>query len=299
MDKTQQNFAVMFADIAGSTRIYERLGDQTANQMISGAIKLATDLIKQNKGIVVKNIGDEVMCRFSNADNAVKCACEIHEMMEVQPIQHGIGLVFRIGINWGPAILQKDGDIFGDAVNLASRMACMAKARQIITTEFIKQRLTSLELLPKCREIDCTHVKGKVDAISIIEVMWEPNDVTRMSTIISDNVALTDNDNPLCIYYQHKKQELTPGAQTYTFGRDISCDQMISSSLASRVHAKIECRRGKFILIDESTNGTYLQMQNNKPIFLRREEVVLQGTGMISFGEELNINSDFLLRFSF
>jgi len=299
MDKTQQNFAVMFADIAGSTRLYERLGDQTANQMISGAIKLAAGLIKNNKGVIVKHIGDEVMCRFSSADNAVKCACEIHELMEVQPIQHGIGLVFRIGINWGPAILREDGDIFGDAVNLAARMAGLAKARQIITTEFIKQRLTSLELLPKCREIDCTHVKGKVDAISVIEVMWEPNDVTRMSTIISNNVSLTTNEKPLSLYYQHKKHELASGSQAYTFGRDISCDQMISSSLASRVHAKIECRRGKFVLIDESTNGTYLQMQNHKPIFLRREEVVLQGTGIVSFGEELNINSDFLLRFSF
>lgn len=299
MDKTQQNFAVMFADVAGSTRLYERLGDQIANQMISGAIKLAENLIKKNKGVVVKHIGDEVMCRFSSADNAVQCACEIHEIMEVQPIQHGIGLVFRIGINWGPALLREDGDIFGDAVNLAARMAGLAKARQIITTEFVKQRLTSLELQPKCREIDCTHVKGKVDAVSIVEVMWEPNDVTRMSTIISNNVAIANNNKPLCLYYQHKKQELDTDLEVYTFGRDISCDQMIGSTLASRIHAKIECRRGKFVLIDESTNGTYLQMQNNNPIFLRREEVVLQGTGAISFGEELNINSDFLLRFSF
>ncbi|MCW8936197.1 MAG: adenylate/guanylate cyclase domain-containing protein [Gammaproteobacteria bacterium] len=298
MDKTQQNYAVMFADIAGSTRLYERLGDHIANQMISGAMKLVAALIKNNKGVVVKHIGDEVMCRFSSADHAVKCACEIHEMMELQPVQHGIGLVFRIGINWGPAILREDGDIFGDAVNLAARMAGLAKARQIITTETVKQRLTSIELLPKCREIDCTHVKGKVDAISVIEVMWEPNNVTHMSTIISNNVAFTNDSKPLCLYYQQKKLELISGSEAYTFGRDISCDQMIVSTLASRIHAKIEYRRGKFVLVDESTNGTYLQVHNNSPIFLRREEVILQGEGVISFGEKININSDFLLRFS-
>lgn len=298
MDKTQQNFAVMFADVAGSTRLYERLGDHTANQMISGAIKLAAGLIKKNDGIIVKHIGDEVMCRFSSADNAVKCACEIHELMEVQPIKHGAGLVFRIGINWGPAILRDDGDIFGDAVNLAARMAGLAKARQIITTEFIKERLNSLELRPKCREIDRTHVKGKVDAISIIEVMWEPNNVTHMSTIISNNVAHTDNDKPLFLYYQDKTQELPTDSQAFTFGRDKSCNQMIASTLASRIHAKIECRRGKFVLIDESTNGTYLQIHNNQAIFLRREEAFLQGTGFISFGEELNPQSDFIIRYS-
>lgn len=296
MDKTQQNFAVMFADVVGSTRLYERLGDHVANEMINGAINIAASLIKTNKGVIIKHIGDEIMCRFSSADAAVLCACELHEMMQAQPVQHGVGLVFRIGINWGPAILQGDGDIFGDAVNLAARMAGIAKARQIITTEFIKQKLKSSELKSKCREIDRTHVKGKVDPVSIVEVMWEPNDVTRMSTIIINKVALTD-DQSLSLYYQYKKHELTPEDDVYTFGRDIQCSQMIASSLASRVHAKIEHRRGKYVLIDESTNGTYLQMQGGKTIFLRREEVVLQGKGVISFGEELNINSDFLLRF--
>ena len=297
MDKTQQNFAVMFADIVGSTRLYERLGDHVANQMINGAISIAASLIKTNKGVIVKHIGDEIMCRFSSADAAVLCACELHEKMQIQPVQHGVGLVFQIGINWGPAILQDDGDIFGDAVNLAARMAGIAKARQIITTEFIKQKLVSPELVSKCREIDYTHVKGKIKSISIVEVMWEPNDATRMSTIIVDKDALT-HDQSLSLYYQYKKHELTSEDDVYTLGRDIQCSQMIASSLVSRVHAKIEYRRGKFVLIDESTNGTYLQTQDNETIFLKREEVVLRGRGVISFGEEFNkVNSDYLLRF--
>ncbi len=298
MDKTQQNFAIMFADVAGSTRLYERLGDRTANQMIGGAIKLASTLIKKHQGIIVKTIGDEVMCRFSSADNAVLCACDIHETMEQQPIQNGVGLVFRIGINWGPAILEKDGDIFGDAVNLAARMAGVAKARQIITTEFTQNKLTNISLISKCREIDCVNVKGKSRAISIIEVMWEPNDVTRMSTIVSNNISLIASP-PLSICYQQKKHQLNSDDTVYTFGRDIMCEQMIASSLASRVHAKIETRRGKFILVDESTNGTYLQMNNHSPIFLKREEITLQGEGIISFGEEINLNSEYLLRFHF
>lgn len=298
MDKTQQNFAVMFADVAGSTRLYERLGNQIANKMIGGAINLASGIISHHQGVVIKHIGDEVMCRFSNADNALQCACEIHETMEKQPVEQGVGLVFRIGINWGAAILQADGDIFGDAVNLAARMAGVAKARQIITTEFIKQKLSTAALVSKCREIDCIHVKGKTKAISIIEVMWEPNDTTHMSTIVSNSFAQI-TENTLSIYYQHKKHELESSSEAYTFGRDIKCNQMISSSLASRFHAKIVCRRGKFILVDESTNGTYLQMMSNNPIFLKREELVLQGKGVISFGEEISTNSDFLLRFSF
>lgn len=298
MDKTQQNFAVMFADIAGSTRIYERLGDTVANQMISGALELVSGIIKNYQGVIVKTIGDEVMCRFAKADNAINCACEIHETMVHQPIQHGMGLAFRIGIHWGAALLQNDGDIFGDAVNLAARMTGIAKARQIITTNHILNKLSTAQLISKCREIDRVEVKGKAEPISIIEVMWEPNDVTRMSTIISNNVSLV-NDQPLHIYYQYRKKTLKQGAASYTFGRDTHCDQMIGSSLVSRVHAKIECRRGKFILIDESTNGTYLKIDDKPPIYLRREEMPLQGSGIISFGEELPMNSEFLLHFNF
>jgi len=298
MDKTQQNFAIMFADVAGSTRLYERLGDQTANQMINGAINLASKLIKKHQGIIVKTIGDEVMCRFTCADNAIQCACELHELMEKQPIQNGVGLVFRIGLNWGPAILQEDGDIFGDAVNLAARMAGVAKARQIITTEFTYNKLTNVSLISKCREVDCIHVKGKVKAISIIEVMWEPNDVTRMSTMISDNLSSIISP-PLTLTYQKNKHIIKPDTPAFTFGRDALCDLMIASNLASRVHAKIENRRGKYILKDESTNGTYIQMNEQSPVFLKREEITLQGQGVISFGESIKSHSEFLLQFNF
>lgn len=297
MDKTQQNFAVMFADVAKSTQLYEQLGDNVANKMISDAIQLASDIVKEHQGIVVKTIGDEIMCRFSDTDQAILCACTIHEVIENQPIKHGVGLSFRIGLHWGPALLQDDGDIFGDAVNLAARMAGVAKARQTITTDITQNRLSSTQLLSKCREIDRIHVKGKAEPVSIIEVMWEPDDITRMSTAISNSVA-TVNNNTLIIIYQKNKRTLHTGMPAYTFGRDAQCDQVVDSSLVSRVHAKIENRRGKFLLIDESTNGSYIKNGSNHSLFLRREEVILNGEGVISFGEEIDSNSQFLLQFN-
>ena len=296
MDKTQQNFAVMFADVARSTQLYEQLGDSTANKMISDAIQLASDIIREHQGTVVKTIGDEVMCRFSDTTQAVQCACTIHEIMENQPIKNGVGLSFRIGLHWGPALLQDDGDIFGDAVNLAARMAGVAKARQTITTDITQCRLNSTPLLSKCREIDRIHVKGKAESVSIIEVMWEPDDITRMSTAISNSVS-SISDSTLILGYQKTKHILRSGSPAYTFGRDTQCDQIVDSSLVSRVHARIESRRGKFLLIDESTNGSYIKNDANHSIFLRREESTLHGRGVISFGEDVDANSQFLLHF--
>lgn len=300
MEETQQNFVVMFADIAESTQLYEKLGNTIASQMINKTLLIASSIIKKYRGVTVKTIGDEVMCRFDNANDALKCACELHETMESQPIHHGVGLVFRIGLHSGPAILQADGDLFGDAVNIAARMTDIAKPRQIITTEATQNQLTSVDLVSKCREIDRLHVKGKSDLISIIEVMWEPDifDVTHMSTFSARHVELT-HDTPLNITYQDNQFVLQPGLPAYTFGRDEQCDQVVKSRLVSRVHAKIESRKGRFYLIDESTNGTYLQLGGKRPIFLRREEIALESNGIISFGEDMTSSSDFLVHFDF
>lgn len=298
MGKTQQNFAVMFADVAGSTRLYERLGDSIANQMIGEAIAQASGIIKKHHGIIVKTIGDEVMCRFFNSDQAISCACEINETMENLPIKNGVGLFFSIGVHWGTAIMQEDGDIFGDVVNLASKMAKVAKSRQIITTGTTQRCLTSKGLASKCREIEQIHVKGRTEPVSIYEVMWEPDEIQCMPTIIGHSLDLISN-KPLNIYYQHRKHVLKPGAPSYTFGRGAQCDQLISSSLASRVHARIESRQGIFFLVDESTNGCYIKIDNKSPVFLRDQEIALQGSGVISFGEEINTRSEFLLRFNF
>jgi len=298
MGKTQQNFAVMFADVAGSTRLYERLGDSIANQMIGDAIKLASEIIKKHDGVVIKTIGDEVMCRFPSADKAILCACDINETMENQPIKNGVGLVFSIGVHWGTAILQDDGDIFGDVVNLASKMAKLAKARQIITTGTTQRCIISKELQSKFREIEKMHVKGRTEPVSIYEVMWEPDELQAMPTIIGHSLELTSN-KPLNIYYQHRKQVLEPGSPSFTFGRGAQCDQLVASTLASRVHARIESRQGIFFLIDESTNGTYVKIDDKSPVLLRHQEIPLQGKGVISFGQELKSSSEYLLHFNF
>ncbi len=297
MDNTQQYFAVLFADVVGSTRLYEKLGDNTASQLIVGALLQVSGIISRHKGITVKTIGDEIMCRFDTVDQAIQCACAIHETMQQPPARRGILLNFRIGLHWGGAILQDDGDIFGDAVNIASRMASLAKSQQIITTDQTLQQLTDESLVSKCRELDQLPVKGKSEPVTVVEVLWQPNDATFMSTYTLDQPILL-HDITLRLEFQGVQHELDANSEAYSFGRDKCCDQVIPSHLVSRVHARIEHRRGKFVLVDESTNGTYIQAGESRPIFLRRDEMTLQGQGLISFGEKPDPDSAFCVRYS-
>ena len=297
MNDTRQNVAVMFADVVGSTRIYDRLGDASASQMIIAGLSAVSDIVSHYEGVVVKTIGDELMCRFENADMAVACACEIQQQMQSRPPHKGILLNFQIGIHWGPALHQDDGDLFGDAVNLAARMVALAKSRQIIISADALSALQQRDLISKCRELDSLCVKGKTQAMTIIDVMWEPGEATHMLTINIDNQHLLD-DVALQLQFQDSPTVIKQGAPAFTIGRDKACDQVINSTRVSRIHARIENRRGgRFVLIDESTNGTYLSLNDMHPVFLRREEITLHGKGMIGFGEPPLEGGEFVLYF--
>jgi len=74
------------------------------------------------------------------------------------------------------------------------------------------------------------------------------------------------------------------GQPAVTLGRDPQCDVVITDKMASRMHARIERRRDKFVIVDQSSNGTYVTVDGEREILLRREELILRGKGHISFG---------------
>ena len=176
--------AIMFADVAGSTKLYEDVGDDKARAMISHTIESMTKSTEAMRGRVIKTIGDEIMCVFVDADSTVKAAYDIQETVS-NDFTFVRALSIRIGAHFGPAILESDGDIFGDAVNVAARMAGIAKAGQIIITEDTVARLND-ELKADTREFDRAPVKGKKEPMIIYEVMWQQEDVTRMDSLAND-----------------------------------------------------------------------------------------------------------------
>ena len=173
--------------------------------------------------------------------------------------------------------------MFGDAVNLAARMASIAKAGQIITTQSTVEQLSPI-LRASTRFIDKAPVKGKKDAIDIFEIIWQQEEVTRMATGVLNQTP----SSILRISYRDLELKLDDDQPSIVLGRSHTCDITVDETLASRHHVRIECRRGKFFIIDQSTNGTYVWIDNNDESFLRREEMPLSGSGRISLGRSFN-----------
>ena len=287
---------VMFADVAGSTSLYEKLGDTQANAVIHDVIDMMSDIIIKNSGKVVKTIGDEVMCRFSKVDNAFITASVIQEMLQNRPRVSGSKIRVRIGMHTGQALLREDGDIFGDAVNVASRVTAIARGNQIITT---KETIDGLSPLFQgcCREFDRIPLKGKTEETVICEVIWEADDATRMSTMINFMDTIP-SARRLHLKHQEKELVINPDTPTLTIGRGSKCDLVINSSHASRAHAKIEFHRGKFVIIDQSTNGTFVKNEDGNEVYLRREVLPLMGNGVISLGVNMDQDNPHQIKFS-
>lgn len=274
--------AIMFADIAGSTRLYNQLGDDKAELLISTRLDIMCNITTDHNGRVIKKIGDEIMCQFPTAEDAALAASEMHVKKITSDDTEPLNI--RVGLHYGITIA-RDNDIFGDAVNIAARMAAIAKANQSITTEnFV--RLLSNGSKSKTRLFDSTRVKGIDEEIKIYQILWEEGNVTTFATAqyiqkISQadiSIVLTSSDEE----YFFTDSDASPAI---SIGRDSSCDITIDAKFASRSHVDLEFRRGKFVLIDHSTNGTYVKSNNQQDIFIRREQLPLIGEGYISLGE--------------
>lgn len=287
-------YAIVFADIAGSTRLYETMGDEAAQRQIADRIALIRAVTSEHHGTVIKTIGDEVMCRFDKAADAVLAARAMQEANERVNPTNLSPLLLRIGLHCGPALL-KENDLFGDAVNIAARMASVAKAGQIITTEETIRGLPPL-LVEQARKFDVAQIKGKQDPLVMYQILWQRDNLTAFQTTGTLRTALQQGF--LRLRFQDTEKLLTAESGPVTLGRDVACDIMVPSTYSSRQHARIEYRRAKFVLIDQSTNGTYVKTGDHPPVYLRREEAPLVGDGVISLGEAIVDGNPHLLHFT-
>lgn len=280
MAREKATLAVLFADVSDSTRLYEKMGDTAAFGHVRDCLQLFKDVVQRFGGRVVKTIGDGVMCAFPSADAAAQAACEMQQRIADRPVGPGKAKInIRIGFQFG-SVLREGDDVYGDTVNTASRMSALAVSGQIITTGDTASRLSE-PLRSQLRRIDALAVKGKEKAVDVQELFWrQTGDRTQMpgrgATLVPEARLRLVHCGRQIVF-----------RVTLALGRDPDNDIVIADPMASRKHASIEKRKGKFVLIDQSSNGTHVTITGRDEIVLRREEFILHGSGVITFGHPL------------
>jgi adenylate cyclase len=275
---------ILFVDVCGSTQLYETLGNARAQAIIAKALLILSQAAGRHLGTIIKTIGDEVMCTFATARDAAHAALDMQRSIKQAVAHEDMGiksLAVRVGFHSGP-VISHAADVFGDTVNVAARLVAHAKPAQILIA---KQTLRKLprDVATSTRFVGATAVKGKKEPVELYELIWERENLTLVQDIAAvearaETIRLTATFGNMTI-------ELGSSKPALHMGRGPENEFVVSDPLASRVHARIEFRRDRFVLIDQSLNGTYVQMQGAPETALRRDEIVLDASGLISLGK--------------
>src|SRR5271170_6073361 len=214
--------AIVFADVVGSTKLYELLGDLRARDMVGICIDVMRAATDQNHGTVIKTMGDEVMSTFPTADDALNAAAQMQKEITLHP-QLKVDeqtVAIRIGCNFGPVVLE-NRDIFGSAVHPANRMTSQAKAGQIMTTSTMVEQL-SPEWHANVRQIDTATLKGRSSEVALFEVLWQTEEVTAMVpsiAISSREREKASKTQGLRLRYQGQEVLVNDARTNITIGR--------------------------------------------------------------------------------
>jgi len=289
---------ILFADVSGSTRLFETKGDVEARRLISAVLDALSLVCVRYGGRVIKTIGDEIMCTLPTAMDGLLAACDMQRKMvrDINFVRDNLAV--RIGLHHGAA-LEENGDVYGDAVNVAARMTSLAKREQIVTTAATVNGLTGK--VPETRSLGRARVSGKLLPIEIVDVVWQED--TSGMTMVQSAIRIGDGPGAaagakLILRHRGNVIELTENSEPFMMGREASNHLVVEADWVSRTHAQIEYKRGHFMISDRSTNATYVCIGQDPELRLHRDELHLRMGGSISMGQAATVNANDLIHFT-
>jgi adenylate cyclase len=273
---------VLFADISGSTLMYAVRGDEVAFKLTSTCLTVLEEQVVRSGGRVIKRVGDAILAAFESAEAAVRAAAGMQRALESPdcPVR-GEGVLVRVGIASGTAV-HDEGDIYGDIVNVAARLVSLAGADEIFLTGESHATLP-VEMQASTRPIDQLALRGRPDWVQVHEYMWKQEGAT-----VRAGVGMRARGEPASLTVTYGPQTFTLGTERpkLTIGRDPDNDVTIEDDVVSRRHAEIVLRGDKFLVVDRSTNGTWILTDGGDTFRLNREELTLAGSGRILPGSQ-------------
>ena len=280
MAAEDQEVTILLADIAGSTQLYEDVGDEAALRQVVECIDRLSAIIRKEGGMLIHSKGDDVLAAFTDASAGLRAMRQILS-------QHETGaLAIHAGLHFGD-IIHARGDIYGDAVNLTARLAALAKPGEALLSKRFVTQLPEADI-GSFQALDSITFKGKSDPIEIFSLLADDAAMRTEFAFAGDTGATVARkrrpatDLALVLHYDgraHVCEEST----SLSVGRSAECDVLIGRPWVSRKHATVTVGRGKVQLADQSSSGTYVSVRGGDEFFVRRETVMLlSGSGTIS-----------------
>ncbi|RKR66381.1 class 3 adenylate cyclase [Acidovorax sp. 94] len=284
---------MVFADISGSTALYEALGNERATEAVTQVTQWIGDTIEAHGGRVVKKLGDGVLGVFDDASSAVSAMATMLRQHKVRLDRwpHPLRMEIRVGVASGE-VVDVDGDCYGDAVNVASRLCERAGPAEIWATE------TTVLLAGTApdvwyRKLGMMDIRGKAELLMLYHVEWRedeaPDSLTMQAALVSNFAPVDSILGQIQFSWHGVDRTFTSSDAPVMVGRAEHAQLRINDPRVSRLHARIDWRNSGFVLTDMSSFGTWVRFEgSDSPVRLRRDACILHGAGHIALGVSFN-----------
>ena len=281
---------VLFVDLAGSTALFEAWGDLRATREITQLTQQMGDVVQAHGGRVVKKLGDGLLVLFAQAASAVAAAgalqCQHLQGSAPWPRQQGVGL--RVGVASGN-LVQVDGDIYGDAVNVAARLCERADIGEIWITDTTAVDAGAVPDI-RFRALGDFDLRGKSEPMPIYLAEWHAEQAPDALTLQAGFSAMAPldarGDGCIQLSWLGHSYRFAPSDMPLHVGRSADADICVDDAGVSRLHVRLDWRSGGCLLTDVSSYGTWLRFDGSGATErrLHRESCWLHGTGQMALG---------------
>ena len=281
---------VVFADLTGSTGVFESLGDAKATQAITRLTDWMGRVCTARGGHVVKNLGDGVLMVFALNTDAIDAVTEMQRTHteRIKSWPDKLKMRLQVGLARGQ-VIEQAGDYFGDAVNVASRLSDLSGPDQILGTETVINDLPA-DTPVRFRSLGAMDIRGRNEACVVYQLEWQNELLTDFFTVPaglspSPFAKTVTPIGAIAVSWLDVEATFTPAQLPMHIGRVSDAGFVVNDPRVSRLHAKITWRAGKFYLEDVSSYGTWVRFAGSHAIVaLRRQECVLLSAGEIALG---------------
>lgn len=280
---------IAFVDLTGSVSVFETLGNDRAAKAVTKLTQWIGSVGQEHGGKVVKMLGDGVLLSFTNNRHAVECVSQIQQEHAMRVLQwpNRLKLLMQIGMARGQ-VVQVDGDCFGDAVNVASRLSDLAGPEQILATDSVTRKLGSRSGV-RSRSLGPIRIKGRLEPCEVFRIEWQTEMASEFLTLPSDLHAVGRQKESVFggieLGWLDASVAFNLTDLPIKIGRVPEADFIVNDPRVSRMHATIDIRSGNYLLSDVSSYGTWVRFAGgDNIIMLRRQECLLHSDGEIAMG---------------
>lgn len=283
MTATQRRMIVMFADVSGSAGLFERLGDTEAMHAVERCLKRMKRSIDGYRGRTIQIVGDELLAVYESAEDACQAAIDMQQRIADLPPVSGLKLTIRIGLHAG-MVVEDAGKLSGEVVTNAARIAGIARRDQILCSSVLAAELPESGTLNVRPMPELGSIPEQGESLTLFHIQWTVHEMGGYSPSTFGPPTTHPPVDRLCVRYHGKAFLLDSKTPALTLGRDLGNKLVIEDRKASRQHARIEKRKEGYFLVDTSTNGCFVSLAGRSEKLVRRNEIMLEGSGRICFG---------------